>query len=177
MFQSQGPLPSLSFSEYISLASVVSCIYIGRTDVEAETPIFWPPDVKSWLIWKDPDAGKDWRQEEKGMTEDEMAGWHHRLKGHEFGWTPGVGDGQGGLVSCSPWGHKELDMTEWLNWALSFTIVNDYYIELSFSNLLIGFYNLVRPIASQIAQNQSLLLKFVQLCDYEQITETLIPSL
>ena len=70
-----------------------SWVFIGRTDVEAETPIFWPPDAKSWLIWKDPDAGKDWRQEEKGTTKDEMAGWHHRLDGHEFGWTSGVGDG------------------------------------------------------------------------------------
>ena len=79
--------------------------------------ILWPPDVKNWLIEKDPDAGKDWRQEEKGMTEDEMAGWHHWLNGHGFGWTPGVGDGQGGLVCCSPWGHKESDMTERLKWA------------------------------------------------------------
>ena len=69
-----------------------SRVFIGRTDVEVETPIFWPPDVKSWLIWKDPDAGKDWRQEEKGMTEDEMVGWHHGHNGHEFEWTPGVGD-------------------------------------------------------------------------------------
>ena len=77
-----------------------SWVFIGRTDVEAEIPILWPPDVKSWLIWKDPDAGKDWGQEEKGMTEDEMAGWHHRLDGHGFGWTPGVGDEQGGLACC-----------------------------------------------------------------------------
>ena len=87
-----------------------------RTDVEAETPILWPPDVKNWLIRKDPDGGKDWRREEKGMTEDEMAGWHHRLNGHEFEQAPGAGDGQGGLVCFSPWGHKELDMIEWLNW-------------------------------------------------------------
>ena len=89
-----------------------SWIFIGRTDVEAETPILWPPDVKNWLIWKDPDAGKDWRWEKKGMTEDEMVGWHHRLNGHEFKWTPGVGDGQGGLACCSPWGHKESDTTK-----------------------------------------------------------------
>ena len=79
----------------------------------------WPPDAKSWLIWKDPDAGRDWGQEEKGMTEDEMVGWHHRLDGHEFGWTPGVGDGQEGLACCSSWGRKESDTTEdWneLNW-------------------------------------------------------------
>ena len=91
-------------------------MFTGRTDVEAETPILWPPDAKSWLIWKDPDAGKDWRQEEKGMTEDETVGWHHRLNGHESEWTPGAGDGQGGLACCSPWGHKESDTTEWLHW-------------------------------------------------------------
>ena len=76
----------------------------------------WPPDVKSWLIWEDPDAGKDWRWAEKGTTEDEMVGWHHILNAHEFGWTLGVGDGQGGLVCCSPWGRKESDTTERLNW-------------------------------------------------------------
>ena len=90
-----------------------SWIFIGRTEAEAETPILWPPDVKNWLIWKDPDAGKYWRQEEKGTTED---GWHHWLNGHEYEWTPGVGDGQGGLACYSPWGHKELDTTERLNW-------------------------------------------------------------
>ena len=93
-----------------------SWVFIGRTEVEAETPIFWPLDAKSWLIWKDPDAGKDWGQEEKGTTEDEMIGWHHWLNGHGFGWTPGVGDGQGGLACCGSWGHKESDMTERLNW-------------------------------------------------------------
>ena len=89
-----------------------SWVFIGRTDAEAETPVLWPPDVKSWLMWKDPDAGKDWGQEEKGMTEDEMVGWHHRVNGHGFGWTPVVGDGQGGLVCCS----SESDTTERLNW-------------------------------------------------------------
>ena len=92
-----------------------SWIFIGRTDAEAEAPKLWPPDAKSWLIGKDPDAGKDWRQEEKGTTEDEMVGWHHQLNGHEFGWTLGVGDGQGGLACCDSWGRKESDMTEWLN--------------------------------------------------------------
>ena len=86
-------------------------------DAEAETPILWPPHAKSWLIWKDPDGGKYWGQEEKGMTEGEMVEWHHLLNGHEFGWTPGVGDGQGGLACCSPWRHKQSDVTEWLNWA------------------------------------------------------------
>ena len=86
-----------------------SWVFIGSTDVEAETPILWPPDAKSWLIWKDPDAGK-------GTTEDEMVGWHHQLNGHGFGWTPGVGDGQGGLKCCRSWSRKESDTTEWLNW-------------------------------------------------------------
>ena len=92
-----------------------SWILTGRTDAEAETPILWTPDAKNWLIWKDPDAGKDWRKEEKGTTEDEMVGGHHQLNGHEFGWTPWVGDRQGGLACCSPWGHKESDTTEQLN--------------------------------------------------------------
>ena len=93
-----------------------SWIFIGRTDGEAETPIIWPPDVKNWLIGKDPDAGKYWRQEEKGMTEDDVVGWDHQFNGHEFEQASGAGDGQGGLVCCSPWGHKELDRTEQLNW-------------------------------------------------------------
>ena len=91
-----------------------SWVFIGRTDAEAEAPILWPPDVKSWLIGKDPDAGKDWRQEEKGMTEDEMIGWHPGLNGQEFEQALGVGDGQGSLACCSPWGHKEL--TRLSNW-------------------------------------------------------------
>ena len=93
-----------------------SWIFIGITDAEAETPIIWPPDGKNWFIWKDPDAGKEWRQVEKGMTEDEMVGWHHQLNGHEFGWTLEVGDGQGGLACCSSWGRKESDSTKRLNW-------------------------------------------------------------
>ena len=91
-------------------------VFIGRTDVHAETPVLWPPHVKSWLIGKGPDAGKDWRQEEKGTPEDEMAGWHHWLDGHEFEWTLGVGDGQKGLACCDSWGSKELDTTERLKW-------------------------------------------------------------
>ena len=93
-----------------------SWVFIGRTDAKAETPILWPPDAKSLLNGKDPDAGKDWGQEEKGMTEDKIVGWHHQLNGHEFGWTPGVGDRQGGLACWGSWGLKESDMTEWLNW-------------------------------------------------------------
>ena len=88
---------------------------LGRTDAEAETPMFWPPD-EIWLIGKDPDAGKDWKQEEKGMTEHEMVGWHHQLDGHEFEQALGVGEGQGSLECCIPWGRKESDTTEQLNW-------------------------------------------------------------
>ena len=92
-------------------------IFIRRSDAkaEAEAPILWPPDVKNWLIEKDPDAGKNWKQEEKGMTEDEIVGWHHQLNGHEFEQALGDDEGQGGLACYSPWGHKELDITELLN--------------------------------------------------------------
>ena len=93
-----------------------SWIFIGRTDAEAETPILWSPDAKNGLIGKDPDAGKDWRWEEKGMTEDEVVGWHHWLNGHEFEQAPGVGDGRGDLLCSSPWGCRQSNMTEQLNW-------------------------------------------------------------
>ena len=93
-----------------------SWVFIGRTDVEAETPILWPPAVKNWLIGKDPDTGKGWRKEEKGPTENEMVGRHHHLDVHEFEQAPEVGDGQGSLACCSLWGRKESDTTEWLNW-------------------------------------------------------------
>ena len=97
-------------------------IFFERTDVEAETPILWPPDVKSWLIWKDPDAGKDWGQQEKGMTEDEMVRWHHQPNGHGFGWTPGFGDRQGGLACCSSWGRRvRHDWVTELNWISNFS--------------------------------------------------------
>ena len=102
-----------------------SWVFIGRTDSEAETLILWPLHVKSWLIGKDPDAGKDWEQEEKGTTE---AGSHHQFNGHGFGWTPRVGDGQGGLVCCDSWGCKESDTTEWLtelNWILIYLSLKD----------------------------------------------------
>ena len=100
----------------------------GRNDSKAETPILWPPLAKSWLIGENSDVGRDWGQEEKGMTEDEMAGWHHRLDGREFEWTPGAGDGQGGLACCNSWGRKEWDMTEPLNWTE--TERNGYFIDL-----------------------------------------------
>ena len=108
-------LESLLDCKFVHPKGNQSRIFIGRTDAEAETPVFWPPDVKNWLIGKDPDAGKDWRQEEKGTTEDEMFGWHHWLNGREFEQALGVDDGQGSLACCSPWGPKELDTTEWLN--------------------------------------------------------------
>ena len=105
-----------------------SWILIARTDAEAETPILWPPDAKNWLIGKDPDVGKDWRQEEKGVKEDKIVGWHHWLDGHEFEQAPGAGDEQGSLASCSPWGCKELDMTEQLNSTHEYTqgFINTY---------------------------------------------------
>ena len=105
-----------------------SWVFNGRTDAEAETPILWLPDAKSWLIWKDRDAGKDLRWEEKGTTEDEIVGWHHRLNGQEFGWTLGVGDGQGVLACCGPWGRKESDTTEQLNWLNETKTVRCYVI-------------------------------------------------
>ena len=104
-----------------------SWVFTGGTDVDAETPILWPPNAECWLIWKDPDAGKDWGQEEKGMTEDEMVRWHHRHNGHGFGWTPGFANGQGGLSCCSSWGRKESDTTKQLNWKLSFHLAYSFF--------------------------------------------------
>ena len=95
-------------------------VFFGRNDAEAKTPVLWPPHTKSWLIGKDSDAGRDWGQEEKGTTEDEMAGWHHWLNGHGFGWTPGVGNGQGGLACCGSWvAESQTWLSHWteLNWA------------------------------------------------------------
>ena len=106
----ESPLDSKEIKP-VNLKGNQSWRSVERTDAEAEAPILWPPDAKNWLTGKDPDAGKDWRQEEKGMTEDEMVGWHHWLDGHEFEQAPGVGDGQGSLC-CSPWGYKESDTTE-----------------------------------------------------------------
>jgi len=110
----ESPLDSKEIQP-VHLKGNQSWIFNGRTDAEVEAPILWPPDVKNWLSGKDP-AGKDWRQEEKGMTEDEMVGWHHQLDGHKFEQDPGVVDGQGSLTRSSSWGHKESDTTEKLNW-------------------------------------------------------------
>ena len=109
-------------------------VFFGRNDAKAETPIVWPPHVKSWLIGKDSAAGRGWGQEEKGTTEDKMAGWHHRLNGREFEWTPGVGDGQGGLACWNSWGCKESDTTERLNWTelISFVWSNLIYNKISY---------------------------------------------
>ena len=102
-------------SKEIDLKRDQSWIFIGRTDAEAEVPVFWSSDAHRWLTGKVPDSGKDWGQEEKRVSEDEMAGWHHQCNKHELGQTLGDGEGQGGLACCSPWSCKELDMTGWLN--------------------------------------------------------------
>ena len=146
-------------------------MFFGRTDAEAETPVLGPPHAKSWLTGKDSDAGRDWGQEEKGTTEDEMAGWHHWLDGCEFEWTPGVGDGQGGLACCNSWGCKESDMPEWLNWTeLNWMLTYIYYFNLKvvlflyvvlFSELgiknkmLVKWYIDINPAAS-VSVNSSL---------------------
>ena len=125
-----------------------SWIFTGMTDAEAEAPVLWPPDVKNWLIRKDPDAGKDWRQEEKGTTEGEIVGWHHQLNGHEFEQGPGFGDGHGSLVCCSPWGCKGLDTTEKLRWPADISL---YWPLLGFRISSLWFFptfwkNLISPI-------------------------------
>ena len=124
-----------------------SWVFLGRSDAKAETPVLWPPHVKSWLIGKDSDAGRDRGQEEKGRTEDEMAGWHHQLKGCEFEWTPGVGDGQGGVACCDSWGRKESDTTERLNW------IRSHYISGFISWGKKSYYNLgLVPILQKLYQ-------------------------
>ena len=120
-----------------------SWIFIRRADAETETPIFLPPHEKHWLIWKHPDSGKDWRREEKGTTVNEMVGWHHQQDIHEFGWAPGVGDGQGGLVCYSPWGRKELDTTEWLEWNWNWKLLQE--LEIVQSNLFMQCLTCIRP--------------------------------
>ena len=126
-----------------------SWVFIGRTDVEAETPILWSPDVKRWLIWKDPDAEKDWRQEEKGTTEDKMFGWHHRLNGHGFGWTLGVDDGQGGLACC-----KFMGWQSW-TWLNGWTKLNWYIFKMT---IIISLYP---DKSSEIWVNKILTTKFI----------------
>jgi len=113
--------------------------FFGRNDAKAETPVLWPPHVKSWLIGKDSDPGRDWGQEEKGTTEDEMAGWHHSLDGRESQWTSGVGDGQGGLACCDSWGRKESDTTERLIWSDLIIILNSFSGKLLISSSFVWF--------------------------------------
>ena len=123
-----------------------SWIFIGKTNTEADTSILWPPDAKNWLIGKDPDTGKDWRQEEKGMTEDEIVGWHHWLNGHEFEQDLGVGDGQGSLAFCSPWGCKESDTTELLNLLSYVGEVFKYNFFNNFLSAFLFFFFLCDPL-------------------------------
>ena len=136
-----------------------SWVFIGRTDAETETPVLWPPHAKSWFIGKDPDAGRDCGQE-KGTTEDEMAGWHHRLDGHEFGWTPGVGNGQGGLVCCDSWGRKVgHDWATELNWTELRSKTRDtaYYP----TNLIMNFFSAkTRPGVDCGSVHELLIAKF-----------------
>ena len=139
-------------------SSLKSWVFTGGTDIEAETPIFWPPDAKSWLIGKDPDAGKDWGEEEKGTTEDEMVGWHHWLNGHGFGWIPGVGDGQGGLACCGSWGLRESDTTQWLNWTATEMLLFCSKIHIIYLQRILwpAFYSWFFPLSNcQVQENTS----------------------
>ena len=129
-----------------SILKEISRVFFGKNDAKTETPVLWPPHVKGWLIGKDPDAGRDWGQEEKGTTEDEMAGWHNRLDGRESERTPGVGDGQGGLACCDSWSHKEMDTTEWLNWTelryfLTIQVAPSSFCIMFFPNLRISHFS------------------------------------
>ena len=135
-----------------------SLIFIGRTDAEAESPILWPSDAQNWLLRKDPDAGKDWREEEKGTTEDEMIGWHHWLDGHEFEQALGDGEGQGNLACCHSWCHNERDMTEWLNNnnTHTHTYIKDYYsaIKSDLLPLAVTWMDLEGIMLSEISQTK-----------------------
>ena len=115
-------------------------IFMGRIDAEDETPILWPPDGKSWLTVKDSDAGKDKGQGEKGTAEDEMVRWHHWLNGHGFRWTPGVGDGQGGLTCCGPWVYKESDRTERLNWTEAKRVLQAFKVYKVITYFILSMY-------------------------------------
>ena len=142
--------------------------FFGRNDAKAETPVLLPPHAKSWLIGKDSDAGRDWGQEEKGTTEDEMAGWYHWLDGRESEWTLGVGEGQGGLACCDSWGHKESDTTEQLNWTEQHgdafiqvktlhTILDVFYYCLCYTRCVMFSQRLHQQIPSPLSSNFCLL--------------------
>ena len=139
-----------------------SLIFIGRSNADAEAPVLWPPDIKNWLIGKDPDAGKDRRQEEKGTIEDKMVGWHHQLDGHDFEQAPGVGNGRESLACCSPLGHRESDMTERLNWYICIHIHKEdmYYIccaqSLSHDWLFVIPWTAARQASLSITNSQNL---------------------
>ena len=132
--------------------------FFGRNDARAETPVLWPPHAKSWLIGKDSDAGRDWGQEKKRTTEDEMAGWHHWLNGCESGWTPGVGDGQVGLACCDSWGCKESDMTEWLNWTELMTVwsqIRSLQFSMSWESSFLAAWTIKRLLVIWIPTDQN----------------------
>ena len=135
--------------------------------------VSWPPDVKNWLIWKVPDARKDWRWEEKGMIEDEMVEWHHRVNGHEFEQAPGFGDGQGSLACCSPWGRKELDMTEQLNSSVQFrteSLPKEYTYQIKLSTSDTQFYH--KGFTDNLVVKNCLPLQETQVCSlvWEDLT-------
>ena len=130
-------------------------MFFGRIDAKAETPVLWQPHVKIWLIGKDSDARRDWRQEEKGTTKDEIAGWHHRLDGREFEWTHGVGDGQGGLACCNSWGGKELDTTKRLNWTDVYTHTYKQTHSHTYTTIHINTHKLTPLLHSNISNMQS----------------------
>ena len=163
-------------------------MFFGKNDAKAETPVLWPSHVKSWLIGKDSDAGRDWGQEEKGTTEDEMAGWHHRLNGHEFGWTLGVGDGQGGLVCCNSWDRKDSDMTERLNWTDTYEyryIILNYNFKNSAKKLqkqkfqnwkYRGFRIWVCPLFIICKNVHSFKMSIENACNFQELTHTVSSS-
>ena len=131
-------------------------LFFGRKDAKTETPVLWPPHAKSWLIGKDSDAGRDWGQEEKGMTEDEMAGWHHGLNGRESEWTLGVGNGQGGLACSNSWGSKESDTTERWNWLTDWYSM-EYYSAIernAFESILMRWMKLEPITLSEVSQKK-----------------------
>ena len=145
-----------------------SWVFFGRTDAEAETSVFWPPHAKSWLTGKDSDAGRYWGLEEKRVTKDEMAGWHHCLNGHEFAWTLEVGDGQGGLACCDSWGHKESDTTERLNWTEgikgSSLHVSEIPSFLRSHNLPLYIYNITFCLSNSFVDGLCPLFRYCELC-------------
>ena len=147
-----------------------SWVFIGRTDAGAETPILWPHHAKSWLIGKDSDAGRHWGQEEKGIAEDEMAGWHHWLNAHGFGWTPEGGVRQGGLACCDSWGHKESDMTERLNWT---ELIVSYVFILNCRNFLYILYTQTLLYISYCCSVTMLCLTLCDPVDWSTLTSVL----